>query len=73
MPFLSRYMPCSECGTSVARLEVEDHRCEPDRRIDFELFQLRDRLAAFEDDLHAYLETAHGRFDVWLAARQVSS
>ncbi len=61
------YMPCSHCGASVARTEADGHVCEPERKLDFEVFQLRDRLEAFETELGRYLETPRGRFEAWIA------
>jgi hypothetical protein len=47
------------------------HTCDPERRADFVMFALRDDIAAFEDNLRAFLDDPHGRFESWLAARQV--
>jgi hypothetical protein len=71
--FSSRFMPCPECGESVERLPDDDtpHRCDPARRVEFQMCALRDELAGCEDELHRYLQTTRGRFEVWLAARQV--
>lgn len=65
----SRYMPCADCGASVAGPDRDDHVCEPERSLDFRLFQLRDELAAFGDQLDAYLGTPAGRFAQWYARR----
>ena len=63
----SHYMPCEECGASLAADEREGHVCDPERRLEYRLVQLRDEVAAFEDGLHEYLESPHGRFAQWLA------
>ena len=63
------YMPCVECGASVARTERELHSCSRDRRLDFAVFQLREELEQFDEVFTAYLESPHGRFEVWYAAR----
>jgi hypothetical protein len=68
--FPPSHMPCPECGASVARHTTADHVCEPDRLLDYALFQLRDEIARFEDDLRSYLNSARGRFELWYAARQ---
>lgn len=68
--FGSRFMPCLECGASVEQDALEAHACEIDRKADFELFQLRCGVAAFEDDVGAFLESARGRFELWYAARE---
>jgi hypothetical protein len=35
------------------------------------MFALRGEIANFEPSYQGYLHSAHGRFEVWLAARQV--
>lgn len=67
--FRPQYMPCSECGASVAASEVDEHVCDEDRRLDYQLFGLRDAVARFEAELSAYLATPHGRFELWYAER----
>ena len=51
----SRFMPCGECGASVDRAVAEAHVCETERWLDFQLFQLRDEIAAFDDQLSNWL------------------
>jgi hypothetical protein len=65
-----RYMPCSDCGTSVAAAELDEHVCDPERLLDYRMFQLREELAGFEQGLREYLASAHGRFAQWLAERE---
>jgi hypothetical protein len=62
-------MPCSECGAAVARPDREAHECDAERLLDFRLFQLRDELAAFEQELAVYLDSPRGRFELWCAER----
>jgi hypothetical protein len=69
--FLSRFMPCGKCGESLDRSAAPSHRCDPRRRVEFQMFALRAGVAAFEDRLHEHLDTATGRFETWLAAQQV--
>jgi hypothetical protein len=69
--FASRYLPCDECGESVERSVAPSHRCSPERLVDFRMFGLREDIAGFEDRLRHFLHTSHGRFEIWLAARQV--
>jgi len=64
------YMPCNHCGASVARSEADGHVCEPERKLDFEVFQLRNEVEAFETELESYLETPRGRFEAWFAERE---
>jgi hypothetical protein len=63
------YMPCLECGASVARGETELHVCDPERRLDFEVCQLRGELEQFAQQFAVFLETPRGRFEAWYAAR----
>jgi hypothetical protein len=65
----SRYMPCTKCGTSVAAAEQDEHICDPERVLDYRMFQLREEVAGFEEGLGAYFASAHGRFAQWLAER----
>jgi hypothetical protein len=61
------FMPCEDCGASVARVARDEHTCAPERRIEYELFQLRLELGAFDAQLRAYLTSARGRFEVFYA------
>ena len=69
--FGSRFMPCEACGASVERSVRAWHECSPERRADYELFGLRDEVAQLESTVSRYLATSAGRFESWLAARQV--
>ena len=69
--FPSRFMPCTECGASVERARTDEHRCDPERLLDFRMFGLRDEIAALEASLKAFLDSPSGRFHRWLAAREV--
>jgi hypothetical protein len=44
-------MPCDECGTSLDHDEREEHACDPERRLDYQLFQQRTAIAYFDDEL----------------------
>ena len=65
----SSHMPCPDCGASVAAVELEEHACDPERRVEYQLFQLRVDVASFDEALSNYLESPHGRFAQWLAER----
>jgi hypothetical protein len=65
----SRYMPCAECGASLERGSSGSHVCDGERLLDFRLIQLRDEIAAFDEQLTAWLASARGRFAAWLAER----
>lgn len=66
----SHYMPCTECGTSVAAVEQAAHVCDPEQVLDYRMFHLRKEIAGFEDLLREYLDSSHGRFAQWLAERE---
>jgi hypothetical protein len=63
----SKYMPCPECGASLAGEEPDEHVCDEERRIDFQMFRLRGQIARFELDLAQFLDTSAGRFEAWYA------
>jgi hypothetical protein len=65
-----RFMPCPECGESVAVEERSGHVCDDDRWATYQLFQLREEVAELESQLAAYLDSPHGRFEAWDAARR---
>jgi len=69
--FRSRYMPCDDCGASVDRIALLGHECSPERLADYQMFGLRGDIAQLEVGVRHYLATAAGRFESWLAARQV--
>ncbi len=50
--------------------ERQRHRCDPERRLEYRLFQLRDEVAGLDEGLGAYLESPQGRFAQWLAERE---
>ena len=62
------HLPCPECGASVARAAHGSHECDDERRLDFVVFQLREEVGLFDNELAAWLETPAGRFAAWLAA-----
>lgn len=63
-------MPCPDCGASVAGEVRDEHACEHERRLTYQLFQLRDEVAAFDQQLAAYFDSSAGRFELWDAARR---
>lgn len=66
----SSHMPCTECGASVAVAVRNGHVCDPERLLDYRMFQLRDEVVGFEDGLRGYLDSPHGRFAQWIAERE---
>lgn len=69
--FVSRFLPCEQCGESVERAVSASHSCDPERRLDFLMFGLRDEIDSFERRFRDYVSTPAGRFDAWLAAREL--
>ena len=63
-------MPCGDCGASVARVEHEEHVCERERWLDYQLFLHREDVERFEADLTAYFDSPEGRFQLWDAERR---
>ncbi len=70
--FLSehRYMPCPACGASLDRSERDAHVCDEERRLDYELVQLRPEILAFDERLAQWLASPDGLFAVWEAERR---
>jgi hypothetical protein len=66
----SDHMPCTDCGASVAAGQREKHVCDPQRQLDFRMFQARDEVASFDRLLAAYLDSSAGRFAQWLAEHE---
>ncbi len=65
-----QYRPCPDCGASVASAELESHACDEARWLDYQMFQLREELAGLGQELVAYLDSPHGRFELWYAERE---
>lgn len=63
-------MPCPECGASVEVALETEHVCNPERRIDFELFQLRAEVSRLGVEIDDYLASAQGRFEQWYAEHE---
>jgi hypothetical protein len=57
---------CPGCGQALHRDELDEHRCDEERQLQL---AIRRAIIAFEGELRAWLGTPHGRFAVWLAAR----
>ena len=63
-------MPCPECGASVAKAERDEHVCDHERWLTYQMFQLRNELEQFEGEVRSYLDSPEGRFELWCAERQ---
>jgi hypothetical protein len=66
----SEHMPCADCGASVATDDRDRHVCDPERQLDFRMFQMRDEIDAFDGLFAAYLSSSAGEFAQWLAEHQ---
>jgi hypothetical protein len=64
------HMPCPDCGASLQRSAADSHVCDPERKLDYHLYLVRDEVAAFDEQLAAWLASARGRFAAWLAERE---
>ena len=60
---------CSECGEVMPRDDLDGHVCDRERWLDYELARQRPSLQAFDAELADWLQSAHGRFAVFYAAR----
>lgn len=65
-----RYMPCPDCGASVAAEVRDRHACDSEVRISYELFQLREDVAGMGREIDAYLASPEGQFALWEAERR---
>ncbi len=66
-------MPCTDCGASVDRTDPRPHECHRERLLDYRMFALQPEIALFEQHLESYLDSREGRFETWLASREVRS
>lgn len=64
-------MPCAECGQSVERALAVTHQCDPERLLECRMRTRHHEIATFDHGLRTYLSSHRGRFETWLAAREV--
>jgi hypothetical protein len=64
------FMPCPDCGASVASVDWDEHVCDRERWLDYQLFLQRSDVERFEGDLAAYFDSPEGRFQLWDAERR---
>jgi hypothetical protein len=69
--FISGPRPCAECGQSVDHSASGSHTCDPRRRLAFQMLVRHHEVTTFDMDFRDYLSSKEGRFEVWLAARDV--
>jgi hypothetical protein len=67
--FALRFIPCEDCGVSVAKSEYPTHVCEPERRLTYQMIQRQDDIARVESEIRTYLDSPRGRFESWYAER----
>ena len=65
-----KYMPCPECGASVARAQADEHACDRERWLDYQLFLRRDEIERLGSELDTYFGSPEGRFEAWYAERE---
>ena len=65
---LPRYLPCPDCGAAVASADFDDHECDDERRLDYQMQRLRPEIASFEWEFALWLRTPEGRFETFWAA-----
>ena len=63
----SRYMPCPSCGASLGGGGPDEHECDPDRLVEFQMFRLRGELARLDQEVAEYLRSPEGKFELWYA------
>jgi hypothetical protein len=68
--FALRFVPCEDCGASIAKSEYEAHVCEPGRRLEYQMIQHRDDIAGLTDEIRTYFDSPTGRFEAWYAERK---
>ena len=64
-----QYVACPDCGACVPRAQSEEHVCDAERRLEYQLVRLRPEIARFEDDLAEWLASSEGRFERFYAER----
>lgn len=65
----ARFTPCVQCGFWIPYGDEDEHVCDAEDVLSFQLFLLRDEIAAFEMQLIAWLDSPQGRFATWIAER----
>ena len=65
-----QYIACSECGACVPRWEVDEHVCDQERWLDYQLVRLRPEIARFETDFINWLvNDKYGQFEKFYAEK----
>jgi hypothetical protein len=64
------HLPCPACGESLSQSALDDHVCEHERWLGYQVFQLRHEIEEFDLELARYLESPRGQFELWYAERE---
>lgn len=64
-----KHMPCPDCGASVVHAERDEHTCDDERWLDYQMFQLREEIAGLDSGVASYFDSPAGRFELWYAER----
>jgi hypothetical protein len=67
---LSPWTSCSDCGLCLERTALDEHSCEKERFVEFQMLRLRSRLSLFAQQFSAWADTPNGRFAVYCAERE---
>jgi hypothetical protein len=63
------FASCPDCGASLVVGALLEHTCDRTQLVDFQVARARFDIDRIDSELAHYLETAHGRFEVWYAER----
>jgi hypothetical protein len=65
----SDHLPCPACGVSLSHADLDEHVCDRERWLSYQIFQARDEIDSFDTELAAYLSSPKGAFELWYAER----
>jgi hypothetical protein len=63
------FTTCTECGVTIPLAAEEEHECRHDQWIAHQVGRVSGEIERIDVELADYLETAHGKFDLWYAQR----
>jgi hypothetical protein len=66
------YERCCDCGISIPLGMGDEHVCEREQWISYQVDKASRELRNIDAELRHYLETPQGRFDLWYAQRSRS-
>jgi hypothetical protein len=62
-------LPCPECGAPIT-LDGSGHECDEERLRWHQLFLVNEEIETLEDEVHEYLSSPRGRFELFYAERE---